>query len=40
VWLFKSSYNMKGWLQERYTQQQQQQQQQAVGYAQQVNASA
>jgi hypothetical protein len=31
LWLFRSSYNMKGWLQERY------QQQQAGGYAQQVS---
>jgi uncharacterized protein YraI len=35
LWLFRSSYNMKGWLQERYTQQQQQQ---AGGYAQQVRS--
>ncbi|WIA14734.1 hypothetical protein OEZ85_003222 [Tetradesmus obliquus] len=34
LWLFRSSYNRKAWLQERY-QQQQQQQQQAGGYAQQ-----
>jgi hypothetical protein len=32
LWLFRSSYNRKFWLQERY----QQQQQQAGGYAQQV----
>jgi hypothetical protein len=33
LWMFRSSYNRKGWLQERY------QQQQTGGYAQQVGGS-